>query len=151
MPQYNSTPPVLPNGYRGDFQADVNGNLKVVAADAGGLVVQPSAPAAFWNYAGATGGIVNTTDVAIKAAAGAAVRNYLGGIQFKNTAAVASEILIKDGATIIWRGHVAASMTAMEVVNFDPPLRGSANAALNVALLTTATATIVSAQGYTGA
>lgn len=149
MPQYNAVAPVLPNGYKVDFQTDVNGNLKV-AADAGGLIVQRAAPAAFWNYAGLTGGIINTTDVGVKAAAGAGVRNYLAGLQFKNTSAVASEIVIKDGSTVIWRGHAGASMTAMEVVTFDPPLRGSANAALNVTLLTTATATIVSAQGYTG-
>lgn len=104
-----------------------------------------------FQFAGVTGGIVNTSDVAIAAAGAAGVRNYLTGIQFKNTAAVASEIVIKDGSTVIWRGHVSASMTFMDGWTFNPPLKGSAATALNVALLTTATATIVSAQGYTGA
>jgi hypothetical protein len=103
-----------------------------------------------FQFAGASGGIVNTSDVAIAAAAGAGIRNYLTSLQFKNTAAVASEIVIKDGATVIWRGHVGASMTIMDGWTFNPPLKGTANTALNVALLTTATATIVSAQGYTG-
>jgi hypothetical protein len=102
-----------------------------------------------WQYAGATGGIINTTDVPIAAAAGANIRNYLASLQIKNTAAVASEIVVKDGSTIIWRGHVGASMTFMETITFAVPLRGSANTALNVALITTATATVVSAQGYT--
>jgi hypothetical protein len=96
------------------------------------------------------GGIVNTTDVAIAAAAGAGIRNFLTAIQWKNTAAVASEIVVKDGSTVIWRGHVSASMTIMDGFSFNPPLRGTANTALNVAMITTATATIVSAQGYQG-
>lgn len=119
--------------------------------DVNGQSVQPAPSANFWGYAGASGGILNTTDVAIKTAAGAGVRNYISSLQFKNTAAVASEIVVKDGSTVIWRGHVSASMTFHELVTFNPPLRGTANTALNVAMLTTATATIVSAQGYTGA
>lgn len=104
-----------------------------------------------WQYAGATGGITTTADTAISAApTGSGARNYLASIQFKNTSAVASEIVIKDGSTIIWRGHVSASMTAIQTVSFLPPLRTSANTAMNVALITTGTATIVSAQGYTG-
>lgn len=119
--------------------------------NANGLVVQSALPVNTWDYAGVTGGITGTTDTAIKAAAGAGVRNYLRGIQFKNTAAVASEIVIKDGSTVIWRGHVSASMSFSDGWTFDPPLRGTANTALNVALITTGTATIISAQGYTGA
>lgn len=118
--------------------------------DVNGTVTQVGLSSTFWQFAGATGGIINTSDVALKAAAGASVRNYLDSVQFKNTAATASEIVIKDGSTIIWRGHVGASMTAMETINFVPPLKSTANTALNVALLTTATATIVSAQGHTG-
>ena len=104
-----------------------------------------------WNYAGATGGITNTTAVALNAAAGAGLRNYVVGIQYFNSAAVASEIEIRDGSTVIWRGFVPASMTAPVNITFQVPLRGSANTAINVALATTATATRVSAQGYTSA
>jgi hypothetical protein len=121
-----------------------------VRGDANGAAVQPALSANFWSYAGVTGGILDTADVALKAAAGASVRNYISSLQFKNTAAVASEIVIKDGSTVIWRGHVSASMTFAENIPFNPPLKGTANTALNVAMLTTATATIVSAQGYTG-
>lgn len=140
---YKATPPALLDTQVAEPQIDSSGNLKVVLA-------APGLPAAFWSYAGATGGIINTTDVAIKAASGAGVRNYLKSIQFKNTAAVASEIVVKDGSTVIWRGHVSASMAVMDGWTFDPPLRGTANTALNVAMLTTATATVVSAQGFTG-
>jgi hypothetical protein len=37
-----------------------------------------------FQFAGASGGIINTTDVAIAAAAGAGVRNFLTAIQWKN-------------------------------------------------------------------
>lgn len=115
-------------------------------------LTQPFAvPASRWQYAGATGGIVNTTAVALNAAAGAGIRNYVTSVQYFNSAAVASEIEIRDGSTVIWRGYVPASMTAPVAVQFASPLRGSANTAVNVALATTATATRVSAQGYTSA
>jgi hypothetical protein len=119
----------------------------VTQADGSGNIISETA----FQFACATGGIVNTADVAIAAAGAAGIRNYLQSLWFKNTAATASEIVIKDGSTVIWRGQVSASMTSGEFVRFDPPLRGTAATALNVALLTTATATIVSAQGYTGA
>lgn len=122
----------------------------VANGDANAMSVAIAPSASTWGYAGATGGILDTTDVAIKAAAGAGVRNFLRSIQFKNTSATASEIVVKDGSTVIWRGHVSASMAVMDGWTFDPPLRGTANTALNVAMLTTATATIVCAQGFTG-
>lgn len=105
-------------------------------------------PASRWQFAGATGGIVNTTAVALNAAV-TTDHNYVTGLQYLNTAAVASEIEIRDGAAVIWRGYVPASMTAPVSVVFNTPLRGTINTAVNVALLTTATATRVSAQGYT--
>ena len=114
-----------------------------------GVPYRAGVPDTPWQYAGVTGGITNTADVAIAAAAGANTRNYLCSLQVKNTAAVASEIVVKDGSTVIWRGHVNASMTFEEIITFSVCLRGSANTAMNVALITTGTATIVSAQGYT--
>lgn len=109
------------------------------------MVDKPASP---WYYAGATGGITDTTAVALVAAAGAGIRNFLTHLQYTNTAAVASEIVVKNGTTIIWRGYAPASMTVPVDIEFDPPLQSSANAALNVAMITTATATIVSAQGF---
>jgi hypothetical protein len=103
-----------------------------------------------FNYAGVTGGITTTADVALAPAGAAGIRNYLTSLQFKNTSAVASEIVVKDGATVIWRGHAGASMTFEDVITFGTPLKGSAATALNIALITTGTATIVSAQGFTG-
>jgi hypothetical protein len=107
-------------------------------------------PASRFNFAGATGGIVNTTAVPIVAAA-TGLRNYVAAVQYFNSAAVASEIEIRDGVTVIWRGFAPASMTAPVNVAFPVPLRGTANTAINVAMATTATATRVSAQGYQSA
>lgn len=101
-----------------------------------------------WQYAALTGGIINTTDVAIKAAAGASVRNYITSFQYRNTNAVATEFVIKDGATVIWRGYAAANMTAPEDVVLLTPLKGSANTALNVACITTGAALFFNAQGF---
>lgn len=101
-----------------------------------------------WAYAGATGGITDTASHALAAAAGGAMRNYLCSLQFSNKSATASEIVVLDGATVIWRGYAPASQTLMNEATFDPPLQGSTNTAMNVAMITTATATIVSAQGF---
>lgn len=122
-----------------------------VSGDASGTVMQPHAlTASRWQFAGVTGGITDTSDVAIAAAAGASLRNYLTAIQFANTG-IASEIVVKDGATVIWRGYALATTGDQQSVTFPVPLKGTANTALNVAMITTASATRVSAQGYTAA
>lgn len=134
------------SGYNG-----VGNTWDRIRADANGQAASPHAIAsARWNFAGVAGGIVNTTDVAVMSAGGASVRNYMTGLQFCNTSATASEIVVKDGSTVIWRGMAPASMAMPHNVTFDVPLRGTANTALNVAMLTTATATRVSAQGFQG-
>lgn len=116
----------------------------------GVLVTRPwQIPELEWSYASAAGGIVNTTDVVLSATAGAGLRRYITTLQLKNTSATATEVVLKDGSTIIWRGHVSASMTLSEEIVFGNPLRTSANAALNVACITTAAAVYVNAQGFT--
>lgn len=115
----------------------------------GAAIVKPfSLPEADWRYAGASGGIVDTTDVPVKTAAGAGIKNYMTALQYFNSSAVASEIVVKDGATVIWRGRAPANMVDIALVEFPSPLQSTANAALNVAMVTTGTATVVSCQGY---
>lgn len=116
---------------------------------AGQLVNKPFGTAELdWQYASIAGGIVNTTDVAVKAAAGASVRNYVTGIQYRNTNAVATELVIKDGSTVIWRVLAPANMAAPEDCVFITPLKGTANTAINVACITTGAAVYVNLQGY---
>lgn len=125
--------------------------------DANGSVTQPAISSTFWNYAAVSGGIVSSTaDVAIKAAAGASVRNYLCTLDISHDLlSAATEIVAKDGATVIWRARLQTP--AIDIgggagkITFSPCLRGTANTALNVALITSVTGGVyVNATGYTG-
>jgi hypothetical protein len=77
------------------------------------MVTKPASP---WYYAGATGGITDTTAVTVSAAAVSGQRNFLSGLQYLNTS--------------------------------DPPLQSVPNSTLQVKMVTTGTATRVSAQGF---
>lgn len=129
----------------------------LVATLDGRLVVVADAPSDLtWQYAAASTGIVNSTaDVAIKAAAGAGVRNFLKSLDIMAEAlATATELVVKDGATVIYRTKLTtAGLPGGRTVVFDPPLRGTANTALNVALITASAtgAVYVNATGFTAA
>lgn len=101
-----------------------------------------------WSYAAASGGITNTTDVALAAAAGAGLRRYVRSIGLSNNSATATEVVLKDGSTVIWRGHLPANAPNLHI-DFSTPLKTTANAALNFACITTAAAVYINAQGYT--
>jgi hypothetical protein len=112
--------------------------------------VQPAVSSTDWSYAAGSGGITNTSDVAIKAAAGVGVKNVLTSLQVQNThATVATEVVVKDGSTVIWRCDMPAVMKTPADIKFDPPLKSSANTALNVACITTGSKVYVNAQGFT--
>lgn len=106
-----------------------------------------SIPENEWQYAAASGGITNTSDVVLQAAAGAGIKNYLTGLSVANASATATEVVVKDGSTVIWRSYVAANLTLKDIP-FPTPLQSTANTALNVACITTGTQTYISAQGY---
>ena len=126
-------------------QADLISTLQGV------LVTRPwQIPELEWSYAAAAGGVVNTTDVVLAAAAGAGLRRYITSMTLSNNSATATEVVLKDGATIIWRGHLPANAPMSEVL-FQNPLKTTANAALNFACITTAAAVYVNAQGFTAA
>lgn len=128
------------------------------AADANGAVMQSGLSSTFWNYAAATGGIVNTTTaVTIKAAAGAGVRNYLKTLTLGHDAlGAATEVAIRDGAggAVLWRGKLqtaAVDSSQAASVEFDPPLKGAANTLMEVVTLTAVTGGVfVNATGFTG-
>jgi len=107
-----------------------------------------SIPENEWQYAAASGGIVNTADNVLIAAAGANIKNYLTGLSVANANATASEIVIKDGAsTVIWRMYLAAN-APIQSIKFATPLQSSTNTSLTVACITTGTQTYINAQGY---
>jgi hypothetical protein len=121
--------------------------------------MQPfSQPGARWNYAAAAAGILNTTTaVTIKAAAGVGVRNYITDIQIVAEAlGTASEVAIRDGAagTVLWRQKIGTGgQTNGLAINFQTPLRGTANTLLEVVTLTASGtgAVYFNAQGYAAA
>ena len=123
--------------------------VRPIATTDGRLITRlNSIPENEWQYAAASGGIVNTADNVLIAAAGANIKNYLTGLSVANANATASEIVIKDGAsTVIWRMYLAAN-APIQSIRFSTPLQSSANSALNVACITTGTQTYINAQGY---
>ena len=122
--------------------------VHLMATMIGALVQKPySIPEADWSYTGAA--VTNTTDVVLAAAAGAGIRRYITAIQLKNTNATATEVVIKDGATVIWRLLLPANMATADTIAFPSPLKSTANAALNFACITTGASVYVAAQGYT--
>lgn len=95
--------------------------------------------------------ITTNTSTAIFAAAGANVRNYMTGIYLANSSATTgTEIQILDGTTVIYDGYLGATTTSLCLLNddFETPLRGSANTAMNLKTLTTGASIYASAQGY---
>jgi hypothetical protein len=113
----------------------------------GALINKPfSIPELDWSYCGVA--IVNTTDVVVKAAGAVGIKNYITCFQYQNTSATATEIVIKDGATVIWRGYAGAGMTGCIDIQFPSPLKGTAATALNFACITTAANVYVNFQGY---
>lgn len=154
----------------GDAANATSSNLRVVArntvfngttwdrayGDTSGAAVQHwGIPANRWSFAVATGGIVNTTTaVTIKAAAGAAVRNYLNSCQIDHDALGAvTELVFRDGAsgTVIARKKLQVTAVEGGQVTFATPLRGTANTLMEVATLTAVTGGVfVNCQGYQG-
>lgn len=126
------------------LRADAAGNLGSQGG-AGGSA-QSGTP---WSYAAASGGITDTNDVTLVAAAGIGNSNYLTGLQVCNKSATQTEVVIKDGSTIIWRGIFGASMIAPSHIPLS--LASSQNTALKAACITGSTATYINAQGYTDA
>lgn len=73
-----------------------------------------------------------TSDVALFTAAGANRSNNVVDIQAINTGASAVDLIIKDGATVIWQFTLPVNVPVCFC--FECPLRGTANTAINVTL-----------------
>ncbi len=121
----------------------------LVATLQGVLVTRPwQIPELEWSFACAAGGVINTTDVVLAAAAGAGLRRY---VCFD---AVIQQLCGRNGSrSQRWSHyHLARALPAnapMSEIIFENPLRTTANAALNFACITTAAAVYINAQGYT--
>ena len=128
----------------------------LISTPQGIIITRPwHIPELEWSYAAAAAGILNTTTaVTIRAAAGAGLRSYLTGIQIMaETLTNATELAIRDGAggTVLWRTKIPTGGLGTTTINFDNPLRSTANTLLEVVTLTAsgAGAVFFNAQGYT--
>lgn len=107
-----------------------------------------------WQYAAASGGILNTTTaVTIKTAAGTGRRNFITAFELEWEAlGAATDFVIRDGAagTVIYRTRIGTA-AGRKTVNLL--LKGTANTLLEVATLTASVtgAVYFNAVGYTGA
>ena len=131
------------------YALNTDGVSVPVRADSSGNLGGGSQSNRPWSYAAASGGITNTSDVALAAAAGAGISNYLETLHVSNAHATTStEVVVKDGSTVIWRGYARAANANEILVRFSPPLYGTPNTALNAACITNTTATYVNASGF---
>lgn len=120
----------------------------------GKLVSLPYAlPGLTWQYAKQTaGGTTDTSDVTLAAAGAASVRNFVTAVQIVNMSTTATEVVIKDGLTILWRCELDADGGASGIsVIFPTPLKGTAATAVTAACVTTGAKVYINAQGYSGA
>lgn len=133
----------MTSNYTATASADV---ADLVTTTVGALIVREHCiPEQMFQY---TGTLTTTADGVAKTAGASGIRNYVNGIQFQNTGATATQIVIKDGTTTIWAGNATASMNLPASISFDQPLKGSSATALNVACLTTGANVLVNVQGY---
>ena len=101
-----------------------------------------------------TSDIADTTAVEVAAAPGAGKRHYVVAIQVTNSdVAVGTVLQILHGSTVIGNLFVgpyvaAAPGTSFAQATFPQPLKGAANAAINVACVTTSAQVRVSVQGF---
>ena len=132
-------------------RSDAIGELAGGGSGGGAGAIPASSPTIIqpWVYAGPSGGITDTSDDVIIAAAGVGKANYLTSAQIINThASVDTEVVIKDGSTVIWRREFKALGVGAADIVFERPLISSNNTALNVAAVTTGAKVYVNAQGY---
>lgn len=114
----------------------------------GAQISKPYAlPQLDWSY---TSGVTPLTASAavVKAAAGAALKNYVTAVQLSNTGATTVVVTLLRGATVIWAGVLAAG--AQFSYTLPTPLASAVNEAINVQA-NTASAIYANVQGYVGA
>lgn len=134
-----------------NYTAVASGDVADMVTTLVGAVVQKpfSIPEHDWSYAAASGGEVGTGDIAVKASAGAGLRNYMTWLTAENVhATVDTEFVVKDGSTVIYRGFLKALGVAPLRITFPSPLKSTAATALNIANITTGSQVYFNCGGY---
>lgn len=165
---FNTTPDTLTTGKGGAFAMSAARGQHALLVDSAGVPVVASGSVdinikaiagvattadATWSYAPPANGLVNTTGVTAKTAAGAGVRNYITGAHISNAhQTVGTEVMIRDGAagTVLHRSWAQFAGGGGAYV-FDPPLRGTANTLVEIAeaSITASNGVCVNLQGFT--
>jgi hypothetical protein len=131
-----------------DQAAVSSGSVTRLQADAAGKLVVRSHCVPEQQVSGLAS-TTGTTDTSVIAAQGTGVRIHVTSISIANSSANDPIIEIKDGSTVIWR--TIAPANGGSNIAFDPPLRLSANTALNMASLVASSTVYFSANGYKSA
>ena len=122
--------------------------------DANSISVSYGKSSTFWTYTPPTGGLLNTTTaVTVLGAQGAGVRAYVtGGECMAEALGAATELVLLDGATPIFRMKIGTNGWNPVNFAFTTPLRGTANTALTMQTLTASVtgAVYCNWEGYTG-
>lgn len=98
-----------------------------------------------WQY---TGTLTTATATAMTAAGAASVRNYITALNYQNSSATATTIIVLDGSTTLNTFYAPALMAAPAVIPFPTPMKGTAATALNINCGTAGANVYVNAQGY---
>lgn len=104
-----------------------------------------------WQFACAAP-VTTTANLTLKAADAGGLFNYITGFQIINASVtIPTEIVIKSGSTVIWRGYVGVGAVLNSAVgtSFLTPLRAlSSSDAFTFACISAASSVYVNAQGY---
>ena len=106
---------------------------------------EQNVPGLTWQYAAASGGETGTSDVTI-ASAVVGSRHYIKSVDVVNKSATGTEVVLKDGSTVIWRTSLGQNEGITRV--FSPPLRCSSSAIPKFANITTGAQVYLNATGY---
>lgn len=117
------------------------------------IIHEDGDPSNEWTATTGVTALATNTSTLATAAGGSGIRNYVKSIQVCNTSATVSTLFsILDGASVIWTMSLPATTAALPqnnvIVNFLPPLKGTAATALNVQCATALAAVYYNLQGY---
>lgn len=130
----------------GPAGVDSGDSVRVMADQYGKMVNSPYAPID-WHWQ-ATGNKTDTSNLTLKGAAGASIKNYLTDFVASNLSATSVEAIILDGVTELCRFPVPAGGGVVHT--FGIPLSGTANTILYGKSSTGVTTLYMTASGFTG-
>lgn len=120
--------------------------VRQVGSTLGRIVdVEQQIPGLTWQYAAASGGITDTSNVMVQSPI-IGSRMYIKSVDVVNKSATGTEVVLKDGSTVIWRTNLGQNEGISRT--FSPPLRTAASGTVNAACITTGAQVYINAQGY---